>query len=397
MPHIYEDHIKPECKDLEAAIKSGDLEKVKTLVSDQNLDTPIDSKFENTPLMVALLHQKLEVAEFLIEKKCDVNKGYKNAESQLVTPLYHNTWHGTYAHKIGALLLIKSGADIHDDKSVCLSKLGPKHPLSTLIENLRKYKNATDEEKSALENSIGLDFANLDDSEEATKWYQKAIQKNNPVAMWNLHLILTKQKKYDQALALLEKSYPLFKEESDKKDIIEKLKIIAKLETESKESTPKTVFDAHIALVAIYMERNDSIAFAYIYAANILLKKFRFEIDPNLQKMLEWTDLSTLVLMNMSDQTRDASWLTTHIINLARTLKKENAIEFKLLSHYLKETLGMKAIAAYASKHFTPSELKLDQSAAEAVLAENKDYIEGLTALYGWNRKKKSFRSYQEI
>ncbi|MHB1948732.1 MAG: ankyrin repeat domain-containing protein [Gammaproteobacteria bacterium] len=397
MPFPYENHIKQECKELAAAIKNGDLVKVKQLINDQNLQVKIDTGYSNTPLMVAVIHSKPEIVEYLLERKCDINQGYSSY------PPLHYVLNTKKIDTKMAVLLIKKGTDIsHKKIASVLANLEAGDNLKKLIENLCKYKDARDESKSELENYIGLNYSDLGDTEESIKWLQRSALNGNHYGMWNLYLELYKKKQHEEALTWLLKCIPFFKPEKDKSDIIRNLKEITALESENKESatlSPQAFFDANVALARLYLEKNDPLAIDHFRKANMLSKTYCLkDRDADLQKILIWTDLSTPILKNMADQTQDMPGFITLFLNLAREVKEKNQKELALLLLYIQKTsLGIKATSAYALKHFTPSAVESDQLKAANILTENSDYIEGLKALYGWHRKRNTFEAIKRF
>jgi len=95
------------CGPIHDAARSGDLDKVKALVKEQpDLVSSKDEKYGQTPLHVAALNDRKDVAEFLIGSKADINARSSNGS----TPLHLAAGRG-YLDIV--LLLLNNKADLN--------------------------------------------------------------------------------------------------------------------------------------------------------------------------------------------------------------------------------------------------------------------------------------------
>jgi ankyrin repeat protein len=95
------------CGPIHDAVRDGDLAKVKTLLTEHpDLASSKDEKFGQTPLHVAALNDRLDVAKLLVASKADVNAAASNGS----TPLHLAAAKG---NKDIAELLLNSKADVN--------------------------------------------------------------------------------------------------------------------------------------------------------------------------------------------------------------------------------------------------------------------------------------------
>jgi len=90
------------------SIVSNDLNKFKTLIAEDNYDNKLENGY--TPLMIATLHERLDIINFLINSGCNVNETNDKGETALYLATKNNS-------KVMVELFLKQNADLYSEVS----------------------------------------------------------------------------------------------------------------------------------------------------------------------------------------------------------------------------------------------------------------------------------------
>lgn len=385
MPHFtYQDHLKPEFKELDNAIETGNLAEIKKLVNAQNINTQIDTKFGNTLLIAAVINDQPEIVKYLIEQKADLEIKYNNKYTALNDALNNEN-----LRKI-ALQLIQSGADIHlpciTDK---INALKADDQLRILLENLRKLKESK-EDLGSIEKTIATAYEKLGEHESAKNWFLKAAQ-HDMQSMYQYSLVLIKQNKQKEAASELLKCYSLFTKENEKLDVIAQLE-----KMEAKDLTSQQNFDIAYLLSKHYLIAEEyKKAEGYLAKVSELNKQFSPTLTPESQKFIQASDILTNAHIEYSQQSLpDEKDIPNNIppflfaIQTLGNLAKSGTVEaLYLLNSIL--TVGPRTpkIVSHYYLSLLPSLPEKLKKEYESYAPEFKNKLDGLKALYGLGRK----------
>lgn len=400
MPLEYEKFIKPEFQNIATAIKSCDLPEVKRLINPANINAKVDTQFENSPLIVSLLRDQFEIAEFIITQKCNleaecIDKSKKwTALSVAIDRLGNSP-----SHLKMVLLLIERGADTtHSSVIDRINKLNETHYIRKLIERLNRYKTASAQTKSDLANEIGCDYEELLDDQAALKWLKISAKANYPHGMYNYARVLLKQNKLEEAIIWYLKCYEAYTSEADKLDVIEKIEKALSLKPSEKETKetitpPQRIFNIFIKLANQQREKQKAVDYLLNYAkAEEIVSKHNLSVSQGVHKLLQAGKLYSTALDPIQEGKNEESLLMTQLTKLfagAVCGGEEQALPMlinmrKQPSAYLSSSIA--ACYALTSIEKLPDEVKKEN---DQFAAEHQEYIEGLKALDGWCGRQK--------
>lgn len=229
--HWYQSCLKPEYKELDAAIESGNLEAVKKLLPADKVNAVLINypPFANkgmTPLFAAIEHGQADIVKYLLEQKCQVNEKEnpynKNPLDMAITQFsnsyrYNKQLVDSYI-KITLLLVAHGARSLEKPGNDYVTK---DHALIILTKSLFELERCqSPKEKAALKTGIGRQYHILGETELSFKWTLEAALENNPSAMWNLANKLESNKQIPEAIMWLQRSFPLFEAQKDRLEVI---------------------------------------------------------------------------------------------------------------------------------------------------------------------------------